>query len=451
MNDLVFSTPPGWPQPPPGWAPPTGWTPNPAWPAAPPGWIFWQPTGPPAGSTQNGGDENDADDGESTVATNPGDAVSAELAVLQTDLAQARRDLAETRNKLELAREDLIELDDTVALQQAGIYQYHHPLENAEAYRQEFTKLQSAMKDAVRKGEAVLASTMFSYNNSLAAGRKMTSDFSKLMLRAYNAEADNGLRSLRAGNVASAKKRVENAAGAIARLGAMMEMRIAPIYHAIRLREIELTADYLMKVQEEREIARDERDRMREERRAEQEIARERERLDKERAHYMNALQTLAAQGKEGEADDLHSRLSEIDAAIEHNEFRAANIRAGTVYVISNIGAFGGSVVKIGMTRRLDPFERVRELGDASVPFPYDVHAVFFSKDAVTLENELHKAFADRRVNQVNIRREFFFATPTEVRAALAEKVGNLLEFTEKPEATQYFQSRTQWPETSRS
>jgi hypothetical protein len=451
MNDLVFSTPPGWPQPPPGWAPPTGWTPNPAWPAAPPGWVFWQPTGPPAGSTQNGGDENDADDGESTVATNPGDAVSAELAVLQTDLAQARRDLAETRNKLELAREDLIELDDTVALQQAGIYQYHHPLENAEAYRQEFTKLHSAMKDAVRKGEAVLASTMFSYNNSLAAGRKMTSDFSKLMLRAYNAEADNGLRSLRAGNVASAKKRVENAAGAIARLGAMMEMRIAPIYHAIRLREIELTADYLMKAQEEREIARDERDRMREERRAEQEIARERERLDKERAHYLNALQTLAAQGKEGEADDLHSRLSEIDAAIEHNEFRAANIRAGTVYVISNIGAFGGSVVKIGMTRRLDPFERVRELGDASVPFPYDVHAVFFSKDAVTLENELHKAFADRRVNQVNIRREFFFATPTEVRAALAEKVGNLLEFTEKPEATQYFQSRTQWPETGRS
>jgi hypothetical protein len=79
------------------------------------------------------------------------------------------------------------------------------------------------------------------------------------------------------------------------------------------------------------------------------------------------------------------------------------------------------------------------------------VHAVFFSKDAVTLENELHKAFADRRVNQVNIRREFFFATPTEVRAALAEKVGNLLEFTEKPEATQYFQSRTQWPETGRS
>jgi hypothetical protein len=451
MNDLVFSTPPGWPQPPPGWAPPTGWTPNPAWPPAPPGWVFWQPTGPPAGSIRNGGDENDADAGESTVATNPGDAVSAELAVLQTDLAHARRDLAETRNKLELAREDLIELDDTVALQRAGIYQYHHPLENAEAYRQEFTKLQSAMKDAVRKGEAVLASTMFSYNNSLAAGRKMTSDFSKLMLRAYNAEADNGLRSLRAGNVASAKKRLENAAGTIARLGAMMEMRIAPIYHGIRLREIELTADYLMKVQEEREIARDERDRMREERRAEQEIARERERLDKERAHYLNALQTLAAQGKEGEADDLHSRLSEIDAAIEHNEFRAANIRAGTVYVISNIGAFGGSVVKIGMTRRLDPFERVRELGDASVPFPYDVHAVFFSKDAVTLENELHKAFADRRVNQVNIRREFFFATPTEVRAALAEKVGNLLEFTEKPEATQYFQSRAQWPETGRS
>jgi hypothetical protein len=117
------------------------------------------------------------------------------------------------------------------------------------------------------------------------------------------------------------------------------------------------------------------------------------------------------------------------------------------VYVISNIGAFGPNIVKIGMTRRLEPMDRVRELGDASVPFRYDVHAMFFSADAITLENELHKTFASRRVNFVNERREFFFATPAEVRVALLEKSGGLLEFHENPEAPEYFQSVGHWPE----
>jgi len=120
--------------------------------------------------------------------------------------------------------------------------------------------------------------------------------------------------------------------------------------------------------------------------------------------------------------------------------------RRGYVYVISNRGSFGPNMVKIGMTRRLEPLDRVRELGDASVPFAYDVHALFFSDDAVSLEAELHRLFADRRVNLVNLRREFFFVPPTEVRDALVERVGAMLEFSEHPESLEYVQSRTQWP-----
>ncbi len=287
---------------------------------------------------------------------------------------------------------------------------------------------------------------MFTFNNSLAKGRRMTSDLSKLMLRAYNAEADTCVRSLRAGNVVTAKKRLEASVDAIARLGSMMEMRINPSYHHFRIEELELTSDFLMKVQEEREAAREEREQLREERKASQELAAERERLDKERAHYANALEALKASGDEAGMAEVTAKLQSLDEAIEHNDFRSVNIRAGYVYVISNAGAFGPTVVKIGMTRRLEPMDRVRELGDASVPFPFDVHALFFSADAVTLENELHHAFASMRVNHVNERREFFFATPAEVRTVLAEKVGNLLEFTEQPEATQYFQSRKYWP-----
>jgi hypothetical protein len=274
----------------------------------------------------------------------------------------------------------------------------------------------------------------------------MTSDLSKLMLRAYNAEADNCVRSLRAGNAVTAKKRLDASVASIARLGAMMEMRVNPTYHAMRTEEIELTSDFLMKVQEERERAREERERLREERKAEQELAAERERLDKERTHLANALEALRASGDEAGIAELTGKISALDEAIAHNDFRLANIRAGYVYVISNEGAFGPNIVKIGLTRRLEPMDRVRELGGASVPFPFAVHALFFSEDAVSLEHELHQAFSAKRVNYVNERREFFFVTPHEARLVLAEKVGNLLEFTEAPEATQYMQSRKYWP-----
>jgi hypothetical protein len=89
---------------------------------------------------------------------------------------------------------------------------------------------------------------------------------------------------------------------------------------------------------------------------------------------------------------------------------------------------------------------RVSELGDASVPFPFDVHAMFFAEDAVTVAADLDRAFAERRVNHVNLRREFFFATPAEVRTVPRDQVGSLLEFAEHPEATQYLQSTKYWP-----
>lgn len=303
---------------------------------------------------------------------------------------------------------DIVDLDDERVLQEVGIYRYHHPLENAAAYKDKLAALDERIKDMVKRGVAVLASDMFTFNNSLAKGRRMTSEFSRLMLRAYNAEADNCVRVLRAGNVVTAKKRLDASVEAIAKLGSMMEMRVNPDFHQLRFEELELTADYLMKVQEEKEAAREERERLREERKAEMELAAERERLAKERSHYSNALEALRASGDEEALAELAERLRDIDEAIERNDYRTANIRAGYVYVISNRGALRQNMIKIGMTRRLEPMDRVRELGDASVPFPYDVHALFFSDDAVTLEAQLHAAFASRRVNHVNQRREFF-------------------------------------------
>jgi hypothetical protein len=366
---------------------------------------------------------------------------------LRSALAEAQGELSRVRAASQVVDAGVVELDDERILQDVGIYRYHHPLENADAFRDRLRDLQDRLKETIKDGKAIEASDMFTFNNSLARGRKMTADLSKLMLRAYNAEADNCVRSLRAGNVITAKKRLEASVTSIEKLGSMMEMRISPAYHALRNEELELTADFLMKVQEEKEAAREERERLREERKVEQELAAEKERLAKERSHFVNALEALRTSGDDAGAAELEAKLAGLDEAIAENDYRAANIRAGYVYVISNRGAFGHDVVKIGLTRRLDPMDRVRELGDASVPFPFDVHALFFSEDAVTLENELHQAFGQHRVNVVNERREFFFATPEQVRIVLAEKVGNLLEFTDEPESTQFLQSIKYWPD----
>lgn len=467
MEGFTFNPPPGWPKPPAGWNPPPGWSPDPGWPQPPPGWELWLPVQPAPPLTEPGMAPRHPPGPLLTPPPPPPSLTTSPLAeptsvpsaghdpreseTLRAEVARLQAELASLRSR-EGATGDLVELDDERVLQEVGIYNYHHPLENAAEYRTRLDDLQERIAATVKAGEAILASDMFTYNNSLAKGRKMTGDFSKLMLRAYNAEADNCVRSLRAGNVLTAKQRLNKAVESIAKLGSMMDMRVNPGFHALRFEELELTSDYLMKVQQEREDAREERERLREERRAEQELVAERERLDKERTHYLNALEALRANGDTEAIAEMERRIADVDQAIVQNDYRAANIRAGYVYVISNPGSFGQHMVKIGMTRRLEPLDRVRELGDASVPFPFDVHALFFADDAVAVENQLHKAFAEARVNRVNERREFFFATPAQVRDVLAEHVGNILEFTEHPEATQYLQSKKYWPaETGRA
>jgi hypothetical protein len=210
----------------------------------------------------------------------------------------------------------------------------------------------------------------------------------------------------------------------------------------LRILELELTADFIQKQAEQKEAERVERERLREERKVQQEIERERARLEKERKHYLNALSALVEKGDEAGAERLRAELVEVNKAIEDVDYRAANVRAGYVYVISNIGSFGESVVKVGMTRRLDPMDRIRELSDASVPFNFDIHALFFSKDAVDIELAMHERLSGVRVNTVNLRREFFRATPLEVKDHLAELAGELLQFEDVPEALEYRQCR---------
>jgi hypothetical protein len=430
---VIFNPPPGWPKPPSGWQPPAGWTPDPSWPPAPAGWQLWLGEGIPSPASWA------AEVPEPSIHPDVERVHASRIAFLEAENAALRQRVQASTG------DSPVELDDARVLQDVGIYRYHHPLESAAAYQDRLADLETRIAEVIKSDKAIAKSELFTFNNSLSQGRKMTSDLGKLMLRAYNAETDNALRTLRAGNVVTAKRRLEASRAAIVKLGALMEMRIDDAFHDLRIEEVELTADWLMKKQQEREDAREERARLKEEEKVRRELEEERAKLDKERAHIAFALDALAAKGEQD--PELLERLAAIDVAIADNDFRAANVRAGYVYVISNEGAFGHQVVKIGLTRRLRPLERIAELSGASVPFRFDVHTLYFSEDAVNLENELHKHFSSRAVNQANFRKEFFFATPAEVRDVLLEKVGNLLEFTEAADATEYRQSRGAWPE----
>jgi hypothetical protein len=345
-------------------------------------------------------------------------------------------ELADLRQRVAVTQEEEI-------LQEVGIYTYRHPLNDSVAYREQLKVLQDQIKAMARKdGGAIQAATNWQVNGSAAQGRKMVNDFSKLMLRAYNAEADTLSRGMKPYKLATAIDRLEKVAVTIERLGKTMAIRVAPDYHGLRIKELELAADYQEMLAREKDKEREERERLREERKLQQEIHRERERLHKEQQHYANALAALEAKGDLEGVVRMREQLGDIAKAIEDVDYRAANVRAGYVYVISNVGAFGERMIKVGMTRRLEPMERVKELSDASVPFNFDVHALFFSNDAVDIEHKMHAGLSDRRVNRVNLRREFFYATPGEARDLLRQLTGELLRFDELPEAVEFHQSQ---------
>lgn len=367
-----------------------------------------------------------------------------EIERLRLEEDRLRANLHQAMGEIATMQEQLVQTQEEMILQDAGIYQYLHPLEDAVAYKARLTKLQDQIKSLVRGGGAVNAAKGWTVNGSAREGAAMVRDFSKLMLRAYNAEADNCVRTVKPHRVQALIDRLNKVRETIARLGKTMDISISAEYHRARVNEIKLTADYQGKVEEEKERVRAQREQQREEERAQREFEKEKARLLKEKSHYVAALMKVRAAGGTPEAiAELQGKLSEIDGAIHGVEEREANIRAGYVYVISNIGAFGPNMVKIGMTRRLEPQDRIRELGDASVPFRFDTHALIFSEDAVGLESKLHAELAERRVNHVNVQREFFYVTSAEVRDVLQKVAGqHLLEYHEAPEAVEWHASQ---------
>ena len=241
------------------------------------------------------------------------DALAKDLASSQ----QRAKQVAELKAEYELLSKDVVETREAAVLQEVGIYQYRHPLENSPAYKARLTGLQAQIKDAVKAGTAIQASTTWTVNGSKREGSKMVRELSKLMLRAYNNEADNAVRAMKPYTRDSSIARLTKAKETISKLGATMQIRINDRYHTLRVGELELTADFLAKVAEEKERDQEERARLREEEIARREYERAQERLRKEQAQYENTLAALRERGDTDEAEKIAGKLEEIQDSID--------------------------------------------------------------------------------------------------------------------------------------
>jgi Domain of unknown function (DUF4041)/T5orf172 domain len=363
-----------------------------------------------------------------------------EIESKKQELSKIDAEVVARRHEIKEVQKDLVTTSEILILQEVGVYEFSHVLEDAVAYKDRLNIIQTSIKAFNRAdGGAVTGTTNWTVNNSEAAGKKMIKEVSKLMLRAYNGEVDDAIRTLKPYKLEAAIDRLSKVRGSIEKLGKSMSIAITDQYHSLRIQELELTADFLQQQAAEKEAQKLEKERLREEAKAQKELAAEKARLEKERDHYQHLLAKAQENGDEEVIGKAESKILELTQSIQDVEEHAANIRTGWVYVISNIGSFGEGIVKIGMTRRQEYQDRIHELSNASVPFVFDVHAAVFSSDAVSLEHSLHLDFDSRRVNRVNGRKEFFRVSIEEVKGRLAELADDhVMVFNEVAEAAEW-------------
>lgn len=308
-----------------------------------------------------------------------------------------------------------------------GVYEPFFDFDSSEDYKKEITRIRDEQKKMLKDGVAIVCGTEWEVGGSRREGKAKTKKDIKLTSRAFNNECEAAIANTRWNNANAMLKRINSAYVTINKLNDKNDVSITDDYLTLKLKELRLVHEMKEKKQEEKEIEAERRRLQKEE----EKLAKEALAAQNEEDKYSKLLEKAkkeAASLQGEELDELNKEILKLkeDLFEAHQKtIRAKSMaeqtKQGHVYVISNEGSFGKGVYKIGMTRRLDPMDRVKELGDASVPFTFDTHAMIYSKDAPGLENELHKRFCNRRVNMVNKRKEFFRVEIEEIEEVIRE------------------------------
>lgn len=282
--------------------------------------------------------------------------------------------------------------------------------------------------------------------------KKEIQDNQKQIIRCFNAECDNILVNLTPSNIDSSRRKMVSSFESLNKIFSVDGIEINKKLLSLKLEALNLVHTFAIKKEQEKEIQKAIKEQMMDEQKAERELENEKRKIEKDEAQHNNEIKRMMKYLQNTESDvekqlyidkiaDLEKKIKELQEKKESVEFRQATATAGYVYVISNIGSFGDDIYKIGMTRRLEPMDRVNELSSASVPFIFDVHAMIFSENAPELETKLHEAFRDRSVNKVNFRKEFFNVSIDEIEKVVKENFSDTVEFTKVPVASEYRES----------
>lgn len=375
---------------------------------------------------------------------------------VNNSISELTREMSRLISDIEESKKQLINLEEEQLMQEVGFYNPKYDLEFSEQYRRKLNEIRDNQKSLVKNDRAV-DYIAFVVNGSTKQGNKMAKNNVKFLIRAFNAECDAIITKVKFNNIEKMEERIRKCFNDLNKLNELENQALTNEYYNLKLEELYLVYEYEQKKREEYEEQQRIKEQIREEQKALKELEAQKQKLEKEETHFLKALQTERknlekASDKEKEIyeakiRELEEQLNKIKNDKENVIYREQNTRAGYVYIISNIGSFGENVYKIGMTRRLEPMDRVKELSDASVPFTFDVHALIFSEDAPKLENELHKAFTNRKVNMVNDRKEFFKVTLEEIERVVKENHNKTVEFTKLAQAEEYRISKSKWAE----
>ena len=350
----------------------------------------------------------------------------------------------ETYKKL---RKEVDIYESKLNLIEFGIYEPIYEFEKSDQYREEQKRIIELQKNMISQETAATCPTNWTIDGSEAKGRASTKRNIKLVLRAFNGECNSLIAKVKWNNVNQMKERIKKSFEAINKLGKSSTISIEFDFLDLKIKELVLEHEFQVKKQNEKEELRAIQAEIREEEKAKRDFEKAQKDAEKEEKNYQTALEKARKEIEEvtGEKynklktqiEKLEQELKTAQEKKERAMSMAQQTKRGHVYIISNIGSFGENVYKIGMTRRLEPTDRVKELGDASVPFKFDIHAMIYSEEAPTLEKELHRAFDSKKVNMLNYRKEFFNVTLDEIENQM-HKTGIDAEFTKLPAATEY-------------
>ncbi len=272
------------------------------------------------------------------------------------------------------------------------------------------------------------------------------------LLRNFNSECDNIISHIKTKNVDLVRTRIQKSYETLNKLYYVDGVALSDKILSLKLEQATLLYTYELKYQQEKDIQQAIKEQMMEEAKAEREIQEQKKKIEKDLQQHMSEIKRIMKYMQSSQIDaerqlyldkikELEEKVKLLESDKETVLEREANAKAGFVYIISNIGSFGEDIYKIGMTRRLEPMDRVKELSSASVPFEFDVHAMIFSSDAPAVETMLHKHFEKHAVNKVNPRKEFYHVDIDEIEKVVLEEYNNTVQFTKIPLATEYRQS----------